>query len=78
MCCPGHVFPSSFYNGVIIPILKKPTLDPNRPENYRPITLSSVHSKVIESIKYQRLMHVYMIINLVLDQVDLHLKHVVS
>ena len=42
--------PECFYTGVIIPILKKSTLDPNRPENYRPITLSSIYSKLIESI----------------------------
>ena len=34
--------PSSFCNGVIV--LKKPILNPNQPENYRPITISTVLS----------------------------------
>ena len=37
-CVPEYI-----YTGVNIPI-------PNRPENYRPITLSSIYSKLIESI----------------------------
>ena len=40
--------PSIFKTGIIIPILKKSTLDPNTPSNYRPITISSVHSKIVE------------------------------
>ena len=42
--------PACFHTGIIIPILKKPTLDPSKPENYRPITLSSTYSKFVESI----------------------------
>jgi hypothetical protein len=44
------VVSSVFATGVIIPILKKPSSDPNVPNDYRPITLSSVHSKLIEMI----------------------------
>ena len=33
-----------------MPIIKKATLNPNMAENYRPITLSSVHTKLIERI----------------------------
>jgi hypothetical protein len=40
--------PSYFCHGVIVPILKKPTLSPNQPENYRPITISTVLSKLLE------------------------------
>ena len=40
--------PSSCLVGVIVPILKKPTLNPNLPSNYRPITLSTTYSKLIE------------------------------
>ena len=40
--------PSFLKTGIIIPILKKSTLDPNVPNNYRPITLSSTHGKLIE------------------------------
>ena len=44
------IVPNSFSLGVIVPILKKPTLNPNSPDNYRPITLSSTLSKVLEVI----------------------------
>ena len=40
--------PESFTLGVIIPVLKKPTLNPNISGNYRPITLSTTHAKLIE------------------------------
>ena len=40
--------PPILNTGVIIPILKKSTLDPNVANNYRPITLSSTHGKLIE------------------------------
>ena len=40
--------PESFTLGVIIPVLKKPALNPNISGNYRPITLSTTHAKFIE------------------------------
>ena len=40
--------PSVFSTGVLVPILKKATLDPSLPSNYRPITISSVFSKLFE------------------------------
>ena len=40
--------PYIFTLGIIIPILKKSSLNANCPQNYRPITLSSVHTKLIE------------------------------
>ena len=43
------VIPDLFKNSIIIPILKKPTLDPDNPTNYRPISLSSIHTKLIEN-----------------------------
>ena len=42
--------PKSFLKGILIPILKKTNLNPNVPENYRPIPLSSTHSKLIEML----------------------------
>ena len=42
--------PTCFQTGIIIPILKKSTLDPNNPEHYRPITVSSIYSKLVEAI----------------------------
>ena len=40
------VVPSVFAMGIII--LKRSILDPNMPNNYRPITLGSTHRKIIE------------------------------
>ena len=42
------VVPSDFNMGIIVPILKKPCLNPNEPHNYRPITLSTTYSKLLE------------------------------
>ena len=42
--------PDIFEIGIIVPILKKATLCSNDPNNYRPITLSSVHSKIVELV----------------------------
>ena len=42
------IVPEIFKTGILIPILKKATLDTNSPESYRPVTLSTVHSKIIE------------------------------
>ena len=40
--------PNVFSMGVIVPVLKKPTLNPSLPVNYRPITVSSVLAKLFE------------------------------
>jgi hypothetical protein len=45
-----NVVPDIFKVGIIIPVLKKATLNPNDANNYRPITLSSVYSKLVEQI----------------------------
>jgi hypothetical protein len=42
------VVPHIFTIGIIIPVIKKPSLDPNAPDSYRPITLSSTMAKVCE------------------------------
>ena len=42
------VVPDVFLVGIIVPILKKSTLNPDAAENYRPIMLSSVHAKLVE------------------------------
>jgi hypothetical protein len=34
--------------GIIVPLLKKPTMNPHKAESYRPITLSSTHAKLLE------------------------------
>ena len=42
------IVPSSFSQGLLIPILKKPTLDALSPSNYRPIVISCTFSKIFE------------------------------
>jgi hypothetical protein len=42
--------PAVFTTGVIIPILKKSTLNPNISKHYRPVTLSSIHTKIVECL----------------------------
>ena len=42
--------PTLFTTGLIVPILKKSTLNPNIVQNYRPITLSSIHTKMVALI----------------------------
>ena len=42
--------PTLFTTGLIVPILKKSTLNPNIAQNYRPITLSSIHTKMVEAL----------------------------
>ena len=40
--------PLVYCEGLVVSIIKKPNLDPSIPQNYRPITISSVCSKVLE------------------------------
>ena len=46
--CLTHSVPDSFCNGLVVPVLKKSNLDPSVPQNYRPITILSVLSKLLE------------------------------
>ena len=48
VCLRYGVLPKSFYEGLMVPILKKSNLDPGVPSNYRPITVSSAISKILE------------------------------
>ena len=48
MCIQFHIVAASFERGVLVPLLKKPTLDPSLPKNYRPVTISSTLSKLLE------------------------------
>ncbi|KAK3532253.1 hypothetical protein QTP86_012531 [Hemibagrus guttatus] len=45
----GHV-PTAFKKARVIPILKKPALDPSDISNYRPVSLLSFLSKILERI----------------------------
>jgi len=40
--------PQVFYTGLVTPVLKKTHLDPSKPQNYRPITVSVCMSKLLE------------------------------
>lgn len=42
--------PDIFYIGVIVPVPKKPSLNPNVANNYRPITVSCTFAKMLEII----------------------------
>ena len=48
LCIKFGVIPRSFSEGLLIPILKKPNIDPSNPSNYRPITVSVTLSKILE------------------------------
>ena len=48
LCLRFGVVPSSFGQGLLIPLLKNCTLDPSVQQNYRPITISQMLSKVLE------------------------------
>ena len=49
------IVPDTFKNAIVRPILKKPNLDPNIPANYRPISLLSFLSKILERLIHSRL-----------------------
>ena len=48
LCLRYGIVPISFTKGVLVPLLKKPTMDPSVPNNYRPVTISSTLSKLLE------------------------------
>ncbi|KAK3538107.1 hypothetical protein QTP70_029821, partial [Hemibagrus guttatus] len=50
----GHV-PTAFKKARVIPILKKPALDPSDISNYRPVSLLSFLSKILERVVYNQL-----------------------
>ena len=48
LCIKFGIVPTSFSKGLLIPLLKKPTLDPTDAKHYRPVTISSTLSKILE------------------------------
>jgi hypothetical protein len=48
LCLRTGCVPTLFYTGKLVPILKKPHLDPSLPSSYRPITISVTASKILE------------------------------
>ena len=57
LCFRYAVVPKGFTTGVLVPIHKKPHLDPADPKNYRPITISSTLSKLVEMYILRRSDH---------------------
>ena len=49
------IFPSIFKRSIVLPLLKKPSLDPNTLKNYRPVSNLSFLSKVIEKLVLSQL-----------------------
>ena len=50
LCLSTSVFPASFKSAVILPLIKKPGLDPQVFRNYRPVSNLSFLSKLIEKV----------------------------
>ena len=50
-------FPSHFKDSLVIPLLKKPSLDCNNLKNYRPMSNLSFISKVLERIVYSQFLN---------------------
>ena len=50
ICVAYGVVPDTFCKGILVPILKKPSVDPKTARNYRPITISVMFSKVLEKL----------------------------
>ena len=48
VCFQFGVIPSSAMKGILVPLIKKPSLNPSDPKNYRPVILSNILSKNIE------------------------------
>ena len=48
LCVKYGIVPASLGQGLLIPLLEKPSLDPSKPSNYRPVTISSTLSKLLE------------------------------
>ena len=48
------IFPSDFKESIVIPLLKKPSLDPNVLKNYRPVSNLSFVSKLLERIIFNQ------------------------
>ena len=53
--CVTNLFPDSMKSAVILPLLKKPSLDISNFKNYRPVSNLSFLSKVVEKVVAKRL-----------------------
>ena len=48
LCRKYCIVPNLFCQGLPVPLLKKPTLDPTLPQHYRPVAVSCALSKLLE------------------------------
>ena len=48
LCIRFGIVGDSFMKGLLVPILKKPSIDPSLSKNYRPVVISTTFSKVLE------------------------------
>ena len=48
LCITYGIVPDSFYQGLLIPVLKKNNIDPSLAHHYRPITVLTTFSKLLE------------------------------
>ena len=56
LCLSTSVFPASFKSAVVLPLIKKPGLDPQVFKNYRPVSNLSFLSKLIEKVISSRIL----------------------
>ena len=56
LCIPTSVFPFSCKSAIVLPLIKKPGLDPQVLKNYRPVSNLSFLSKVIEKVISSRIL----------------------
>nr|XP_027209908.1 uncharacterized protein LOC113803337 [Penaeus vannamei] len=54
MCIRHSTFPDDILEVILVPLLKDKNGDPSSKSNYRPIALSTVFSKILESILFSR------------------------
>jgi len=54
MCIRHSAFPDDILEVILVPLLKDKNGDPSSKSNYRPIALSTVFSKILESILFSR------------------------
>ena len=56
LCISTSLFPSSCKSAIVLPLIKKPGLDPQVLRNYRPVSNLSFLSKIIEKVISSRIL----------------------